>query len=123
MKLRSILLLSLASLVLVALELMTGSVAISIKNIWLNRAGQANPNDPAYTILWDSRVPRTLAAILAGSALAWSGMLMQTLFRNPLAGPSMLGISSGAALGVAVLVLGSGGMLQLGSMPGYLSIA
>jgi iron complex transport system permease protein len=123
MKLRSILLLSLASLVLVALELMTGSVAISIKNIWLNLTGRGNPNDPAYTILWDSRVPRTLAAILAGSALAWSGMLMQTLFRNPLAGPSMLGISSGAALGVAVLVLGSGGMLQLGSMPGYLSIA
>lgn len=59
-------------------------------------------------IILKSRLPQTLTAILAGSGLAISGLLMQTLFRNPLAGPSVLGISSGASLGVAIVVLASG---------------
>lgn len=55
----------------------------------------------------DYRLPKALTAALSGSALAVSGLLMQTLFRNPLAGPFVLGISSGASLGVAILILGS----------------
>ncbi|MCH8534087.1 MAG: iron ABC transporter permease [Flavobacteriaceae bacterium] len=57
-------------------------------------------------IIWEYRLPKAITAILVGSALGVSGMLMQTLFRNPLAGPYVLGLSSGASLGVAVLILG-----------------
>ena len=57
-------------------------------------------------IIWKIRLPRTLAAFIGGAGLALSGTLLQSLFRNPLAGPGILGITSGASLGVAVLVLG-----------------
>lgn len=59
-----------------------------------------------YDIVWEFRLPRTLTCILAGIALASSGLMMQTLFRNPLAGPDVLGLSSGASLLVAILILG-----------------
>jgi iron complex transport system permease protein len=59
-------------------------------------------------IIWKSRVPQALTAMVAGAGLAVSGLQMQTVFRNPLAGPSVLGISSGASLGVAFVVLLSG---------------
>lgn len=61
-----------------------------------------------HHIIIESRIPQTVTAILAGSSLGLAGLQMQTLFRNPLAGPSILGISSGASLGVALLTLGSG---------------
>lgn len=57
-------------------------------------------------IIWNYRVPKAITALLAGSGLALSGLLMQTLFRNPLAGPFVLGISSGASLGAAILIMG-----------------
>lgn len=68
---------------------------------------------PANEIVWkhiifESRFPQTVTAILSGSALGLAGLQMQTLFRNPLAGPSILGISSGASLGVAFITLGTG---------------
>ena len=112
-----------ATCALVALQLSTGSVPIPLASVWDSLLLRESAKSMHLTILWDSRVPRTLAAILAGAALSWSGMLMQTLFRNPLAGPSMLGISSGASLGVALLVLAGGGAVQLGGLPGYISIA
>ena len=59
-------------------------------------------------IVWKSRVPQSLTALVAGAGLAVSGLQMQTVFRNPLAGPSVLGISSGASLGVALVILLSG---------------
>ena len=59
-------------------------------------------------IIWSSRVPQALTALVAGAGLAVSGLQMQTVFRNPLAGPSVLGISNGSALGVAFVVLLSG---------------
>ena len=59
-------------------------------------------------IIWSSRVPQALTALMAGAGLAVSGLQMQTVFRNPLAGPSVLGISNGASLGVALVVLMSG---------------
>jgi iron complex transport system permease protein len=104
------------------LQLGTGSVYISPSSLWNSLIQSPNAEQTETTILWDSRIPRTLAGILAGAALAWSGMLMQTLFRNPLAGPSMLGISSGASLGVALLVLG-GGFSIIPGIPAYISIA
>lgn len=58
-------------------------------------------------IIWNYRIPKALTAILVGSGLALSGLLMQTLFRNPLAGPFVLGISSGASLGAAMLIMGA----------------
>ena len=61
-------------------------------------------------IIWKSRLPQSLTALVAGSGLAVSGLQMQTVFRNPLAGPSVLGISSGASLGVAFVVLLSGSL-------------
>jgi iron complex transport system permease protein len=112
-----------ASCAIVALQLSTGSVHIPLASVWNSLLLNESAESMHLTILWDSRVPRTLAAILAGAALSWSGMLMQTLFRNPLAGPSMLGISSGASLGVALLVLAGGGVVQLGGLPGFISIA
>ena len=61
-------------------------------------------------IVWSSRVPQALTALVAGAGLAVSGLQMQTVFRNPLAGPSVLGISNGASLGVACVVLLSGSL-------------
>ncbi len=58
-------------------------------------------------IIWDYRIPKAFTAILVGAGLALSGLLMQTLFRNPLAGPFVLGISSGASLGAAILIMGA----------------
>lgn len=74
-----------------------------------------------YNILWKSRLPEALTAALAGAGLSVSGLQMQTVFRNPLAGPSVLGISSGASLGVALVVLLSGslGGIALSSL-GYM---
>lgn len=64
-------------------------------------------NDSWRYIVWNYRIPKAFSAILIGSGLALSGLLMQTLFRNPLAGPFVLGISSGASLGAALLIMGS----------------
>ncbi len=76
-------------------------------------------------IILESRIPQALTALLAGCSLATSGLLLQTLFKNPLAGPSILGISNGANLGVAIVMLSFGGMPQLiagGLFSGYLAI-
>lgn len=119
---RTYLLLLLTTIALVALQLVTGSVSIPISSVWASLMHREGADPSFTTILWDSRIPRTLTGILAGAALAWSGMLMQTLFRNPLAGPSMLGISSGASLGVALLILG-GGFTEWTGVLGYVSVA
>ncbi|MCK5679073.1 MAG: iron ABC transporter permease, partial [Flavobacteriaceae bacterium] len=78
-------------------------------------------------IILNYRIPKAITAVLVGSGLAISGLLMQTLFRNPLAGPYVLGISSGASLGVAILILGSsilgGSFLIFSSSNIMLSIA
>ena len=64
------------------------------------------------TIVRDVRIPMALTALVAGMALSVSGLLLQTTFNNPLAGPSILGISTGASLGVAVVMLGFGGVAR-----------
>ncbi len=95
-------------LVLFLLNVALGSVSIPTRAAW-NILWGASDQDPIWTnIILKSRVPQTLVAIVAGAGLAISGLHMQTVFRNPLAGPSVLGICSGASLGVAFVVLLSG---------------
>lgn len=83
-----------------------GSVSIPIKSI-INIIFGIETKESWINIFYNWRLPKALTAILAGACLSIAGLLMQTLFRNPLAGPSILGISSGAGLGVAILIMGS----------------
>lgn len=84
-----------------------GSVSIPLGETLGSLIGKNTQMDSWGYIIWNYRIPKAFTAILVGSGLALSGLLMQTLFRNPLAGPFVLGISSGASLGAAVLILGS----------------
>jgi len=84
-----------------------GSVNIPLKDVFGSVFGSSENESWQYIIL-NYRLPKAFTAILVGSGLGISGLLMQTLFRNPLAGPFVLGISSGASLGVALVILGSG---------------
>ena len=84
-----------------------GSVYIPLKSIFTSLFGTVD-NNTYEIIITDYRLPKAITAILVGSGLGISGLLMQTLFRNPLAGPFVLGITSGASLGVALVILGSG---------------
>ena len=92
----------------VVLNLSLGSVYIPTDYIFTAFFTETNINETWHYILPDYRLPTAITAILVGGGLSVSGLLMQTLLRNPLAGPFVLGISSGASLGVAFLVLGSG---------------
>ncbi|MCC1483581.1 FecCD family ABC transporter permease [Winogradskyella immobilis] len=84
-----------------------GSIKIPIKDVFGSFFGTVENTTSQFLIL-DYRLPKAITAILIGSGLGISGLLMQTLFKNPLAGPFVLGISSGASLGVAFVILGSG---------------
>jgi len=90
------------------LDLFLGSVQIPFKNIIAIIFGDISEKESWRVIILESRLPKAIAAILCGAALSVSGLQMQTLFRNPLAGPYILGISSGAGLGVAIFVMGLG---------------
>lgn len=104
-----ILLLAFSIGVLFLLNLFLGSVDIPFRSIWNILWGMDEGESVIWqNIIWKSRVPQALTAMVAGAGLAVSGLQMQTVFRNPLAGPSVLGISSGASLGVAFVVLLSG---------------
>ncbi|GAA4933686.1 iron ABC transporter permease [Algibacter agarivorans] len=85
-----------------------GSVSIPLKDIFNSLTGNPTGQETWQHIIQNYRLPKSLTAIIVGSGLGISGLLMQTLFRNPLAGPFVLGISSGASLGVALVILGSG---------------
>lgn len=87
------------------LDIMLGSVSIPLKDAILSVFGGSPSKASWSTIIWEFRLPKALTTIIVGSGLAVSGLLMQTLFRNPLAGPFVLGISSGASLGVAILIM------------------
>lgn len=89
------------------LDLVTGTVTIPPGEVFSVLLGQEPERKSWTSIVLLFRMPKALAAVSGGAALAISGLMMQTLFRNPLAGPSVLGISSGASLGVALVVLGS----------------
>lgn len=89
------------------LNISIGSVAIPIKQLFAIFFNTTNENEAWRIIILNHRLPKAITAIIVGSGLGISGLLMQTLFRNPLAGPFVLGISSGASLGVALLFLGA----------------
>ena len=92
------------------LNLVLGSVSIPLRAVWNILWGTGNESVIWQNIIWKSRVPQALTALVAGAGLSVSGLQMQTVFRNPLAGPSGLGISSGASMGVAFVVLLSGSL-------------
>ena len=92
------------ALFLFLLDLAVGAVAVPLGDVWAALTGGDCPRATAKIIL-NIRLIKAVVALLAGAALSVSGLQMQTLFRNPLAGPYVLGISSGASLGVALVVL------------------
>ena len=111
-----ILILVLAIVILFALNLVMGSVRIPIDDVVTILMGDDNAKPSWRFIILESRLPQAITAILCGGALAVSGLMLQTAFRNPLAGPSIFGINSGAGLGVALVMLLLGGSISAGSV-------
>jgi len=114
MKRRSLICLGLALAVaaLFLCNLYFGTVAVPARQVTAILLGKASERAVWDGIILQSRLPQALTALLTGSALAVCGLMLQTLFRNPLAGPSILGISNGASLGVAVAMLWSGSLIE-----------
>lgn len=94
----------LAAVTLVILNICIGSVHITLPQVAASLLGREE-NETMARIVWDIRLPRTLAALILGGALALSGYLLQTFFHNPIAGPFVLGISSGAKMAVALVMV------------------
>lgn len=110
LKWQSLLLLSLGLVLLFLLDIGLGSVRIPVADTVRILLGQSVENEAWEAIILKIRLPRSVTAILVGAALSVGGLQMQTLFRNPLAGPSVLGITAGASLGVAAVMLAAGGV-------------
>jgi iron complex transport system permease protein len=112
-------------LLLFIADIAFGSISISLNDLFASLFGNVDSN--SSQILWQFRIPKAITCVLAGSALATGGLLMQTLFRNPLAGPDVLGLSSGASLLVAIVIMigqaGSGFLLSISTSPWSLAIA
>ena len=117
---RVLLLFSLLVPLFFLLDLLIGSYYISAAEILKAIFRSENSDSQVLLIINNFRIPKAITAILTGAALSVAGLQMQTVFRNPLAGPDILGVSSGASLGVALLVLGTGGLLG-GTMVTYAS--
>ena len=100
--------LGLLLVVLFLLDLSLGSISITLGDMWGHLLGRSTLTEQQLVILTKFRLPRVATALMAGAALPVCGLQMQTLFRNPLAGPYVLGISSGASFGAALVVLGAG---------------
>lgn len=99
-------LLTVAAVLLFLLDLTVGSVAVPLREVWAALTG-GETSAATLKIVREIRLLKAIVAVAAGAALSVSGLQMQTLFRNPLAGPYVLGISSGASLGVALFILGA----------------
>jgi iron complex transport system permease protein len=104
---RAFIILTIMLLCCFILNISLGSVYIPLNDIFKSVTGNIPEQETWQYIIQNYRLPKAFTAILVGSGLGVSGLLMQTLFRNPLAGPFVLGISSGASLGVALVILGS----------------
>lgn len=102
---------SLMMVVLAVMSIACGSVNLPIGDVADVLTGNSDNLLVEYIVM-NVRLPQTITAIMAGAALSVSGLMLQTAFHNPLAGPSVLGISNGASLGVALVVLASGGLAQ-----------
>ena len=104
--------------VLSAVNLCVGSLNVPIEDVWAILLGQGGASTN-YQVIWGIRLPRLISAMLLGGALALSGFLLQTFFNNPIAGPFILGISSGAKLVVAlvmIVIVGNSGVMTSGMM-------
>ena len=101
---------------LFALNLLLGSVSIPAEDVMRILLGDPNEKASWRFIILESRLPQAITAMFCGASLAVSGLMLQTIFRNPLAGPSVFGINSGAGLGVALVMLFLGGGLSVGSL-------
>ena len=95
------------------MSLLIGSVSIPASQVVAALTGGEVERESWRYIILESRLPQTVTAMLCGASLAASGLMLQTAFRNPLAGPSILGITNGASLGVAIVMLVTGGTLTL----------
>lgn len=97
--------------------LMTGNVSIPCSAVWHVLVGdKAAVSESWRFIILESRLPQMVTAMLSGACLATAGLMMQTVFRNPLAGPDVFGINGGAGLGVALVMLLAGGSVTLGTL-------
>lgn len=110
------LILGIATLLLFVANIFFGAVHLPASEVLAALTGSTGDDGAVGFIVLGSRLPQAVTAMLAGAGLGVSGLLLQTAFRNPLAGPSVLGISSGASLGVALVMLFMGGTLTVGSM-------
>lgn len=111
-------------LLLMAANLVLGSVDIPAGEVWRILTGHEAAKAGWGYIVCESRLPQCITALLCGAALSASGLMLQTAFSNPLAGPSILGINSGASLGVALVMLAGGGTVATGvfSLSGFFSV-
>ena len=111
-------------LALTVANLLFGSVNIPADAVWHILTGNEVEKASWSFIVWESRLPQAITALLCGMALAASGLMLQTTFNNPLADPSILGISSGASLGVALVMLAGAGTITAGvfTLSGFLSV-
>jgi len=109
---------------LFAANLLVGAVDIPASDVWGILCGDESAKLSWQYIVMESRLPQTVTALLCGSCLAVSGLMLQTAFRNPLAGPSIFGVNSGASLGVALVMLLMGGSVGVGSftLTGFLAV-
>ena len=105
--------LCLVIVVLFASNLLLGSVSIPAEDVMRILLGDTNEKASWRFIILESRLPQAITAMFCGASLAVSGLMLQTIFRNPLAGPSVFGINSGAGLGVALVMLFLGGGLSV----------
>lgn len=106
-----------ATVLLFVASLYQGCVGIPVDAISDILLGRGSSDHPSWQyIVFENRIPQAVTAMFSGASLAVSGLLLQTAFRNPLAGPSVLGIDSGAHLGVALVVLLAGGTLTTGML-------
>ena len=107
-----------------AANLWFGSINIHAGAVWNTLTGNEVEKASWTFIIWESRLPQAVTALLCGAALAASGLMLQTAFNNPLAGPSILGINSGASLGVALVMLAGGGSIATGvfTLSGFFSV-
>ena len=116
--------LAVSILFLFGLNLITGSVQISFADVLDILCGRFMGKESWQYIILENRLPQTLTAILCGASLSVCGLMLQTAFRNPLAGPDVFGISSGAGLGVALVMLLLGGTVSISmfTVSGFLAI-
>ncbi|MEG1554872.1 MAG: iron ABC transporter permease [Rikenellaceae bacterium] len=109
-------------MLLFVVNLLCGSVNIPMSDVVDTVFGNAEIGGVNDVIIMSSRLPQATTALLSGAALAVSGLMLQTLFTNPLADPSILGVSSGASLGVAAVMLISGGSIYALGLFGYMAV-